>query len=783
SSQEAERLVHILLPGASVPNALRRGILAKAEGNPFYAEEIVRMLADRGILLRDADCAEQQDGQASHDGDCGWSIAPGWEGSPEVVDPVIPDTVQGVLAARLDLLAPAERALLQHAAIIGRRFWVGALQSLAPGLSRQVLQAQLEPLLRKDLIEESDLGTELAASGEPVYIFKHALTREVTYATIPRARRAAEHGRLAAWLEQRAGGTSDNLAELLAHHYVQFYRQSTLPDALGVSRRQAIRDKVLRYLRLAGDIAMARHALAKADYYFSEGLAVLSDDPGQPNLPLQVELLMKRGDARALRAQGDAAWADYREALRWWLQVGASDTHQEPQAAGASPQSDQGSAAELPDDWKQQGMRLYRLLVLLPTRHTGWFNHVPPHEELRAYLVSGLELADRLGQRDTLDGAALLTAKSFFWWSWPEKRGEHELLDALRSAREAVRISERLGNARGASEALDALGNMQATTTDLRGHLESQTRRLAWAQQIDDTAELVDIHAEVSAAYQMVGAYELAIEHARLAIALADTADTDLLRVQALQRAVLAYFEGDRWTEAIATGARLIETASQVSIGHSDHHRWALLALAIAYARRGEVEDAERTARLVQPVPEAHETQYIGVFLGRLAMARGDWLEAERLLLRALDYEPGRHILAALYAELAELAARMENRPLYDRFGAEALELGWRSGARKALAQAIRARGVLGIGEARWEDAEADLLNALKRFEDLGTRWELARTRYLLAGMAARRGAEHDATLARETLTQALGTFEDLGAVADVARTKAALSGGKVSLT
>jgi hypothetical protein len=130
---------------------------------------------------------------------------------------------------------------------------------------------------------------------------------------------------------------------------------------------------------------------------------------------------------------------------------------------------------------------------------------------------------------------------------------------------------------------------------------------------------------------------------------------------------------------------------------------------------------------------------------------------------------------------LADLGARRGNRLLYDRFGAEALELGWRSGARKALAQAIRARGIHAVAEARWEDADADLRNALKRFEDLGTAWEEARTRVDVAVLAHRRGAGDDDALARDQLTTALAIFTRLGAQADAALTVAKLRGGEVA--
>jgi hypothetical protein len=779
SDSASAQLVDMLLPGASVPDALRRGILTKAEGNPFYVEEIIRMLADRGILIYEDGATAN--GDAPDDSGCGWRLAPGWETSREVVDPVIPDTVQGVLAARLDMLAPSERTLLQHAAIIGRQFWAGALSSLSFGMSRKAIEGQIAPLVRKGMIQPSDHVSALIPSGEAVYTFRHALTREVTYATIPRARRANEHARLAAWLEQRAGGKADTFVELVAHHYLEFYRQASHSDPRSMARRVAAREKVIHYLSQAGDVATARHALVKADQYYSDALEVVADALAAPDVPLHVALLMQRGNVRALLTLGDDAWSDYREALRLWLEVGA-DARRDAQGRATATADDAAEDTErVAADWQRRGLSLYRQLVLLPSRWGGWFRDPPAHEDVRTYLQAGLELAERLGQRDTADYAALLTAKSFFWWSWSERRGEHELLDALRSAREAVRITEQLGDALGASAALDALGNMQATTTDLRGHLETQTRRLEWGRQIDDPTELVDIHAEVSSAHQMVGDYQAAAEHAQIAWNIAEEADADVLRLQALQRLIVAHFEGDHWAETAALGPRLLDVLHRVTTKHSDRLRWSFLAIAVTHALRGEERDAGRYARYVHPVADAHETQYVGLYWARLALARGDWQEAERLMLRAYTYEPGRHILAALHSDLAELAARTRNRQLFDRFGAEALELGWRSGARKALAQAIRARAIVALNGDHLEDAQADLANSLKRYTDLGTAWEFARTRYLQAAVM-RRATPIDSAAIREALTEALRTFEGMGAIADAGRTRSALAGGEVRL-
>ncbi len=787
--QEANRLVRELLPGDGVPESLRRGILTQGEGNPFYFEEIIRMLADRGILVKDGET------------NAGWRVAAEWEGSREVTDPAIPDTVQGVLAARLDLLTETERDLLQHASVIGRYFWPSALRALHPNLDEDMADV-MAALIAKDLIREADRQeASVAPPGEALYMFTHALTREVTYGTIPRARRAHEHQRVAEWLEIFAKGREAEFADLIAQHYAQYYAQAGLARSGNSERRKVVREKVLRYLVLAADQAAARHANAKAERYFTDALTLLEDDALAEDVPQRVDLFIRRGDTHRAQLQGDAAWDDYRDALRLWSAysafmvdgAGLEETPDVPVSApvgadgalAALAQSPlpQSTALALPLDWRPLGLKLYRLLVLLPSRLPSLFQQPPTHDELLPYLEEGLRLMDELHQRETLDGAALLAAKAFFWWSWPQQRGERELLDALQSAREAVRISETLDNPTAASEALDALGNVQAVTTDLLGSLESQTRRLVWAQRLDDNAELVDIDGEVCMANVLVGNFAEAAEHGRRSLERAIAADTDILRARALRNLTLAYFEWDHWPDTIRTGERLAEVSRSLDTPAPSHQRWALLAWATALARTGERDAADALYRRVGMAADRVTEQYVELYKARLALARGATKEARQILITALDARAGRFILPALLAELAELGARSGERALYDRYGAQALELGWRSGARKALAQANRASGIVAIADGRWDDALGDLHDALNRYVALDTPWEEARTRYALASLYQRRGAEGDAELAHTELTHALALFERQQAVRDIARVRAALSDGGVSIT
>ena len=185
-----------LIP-AELPAGVREVVIQRAEGNPFFVEELVRTLIDRGVL-------ERQNG--------------GWIAHELADELVVPDTVRAVLAARIDLLEPAEKAALQAAAVIGRTFWSSPVYELLEGL---------EPDLR--LLEERDFIHHRSGSsivGEREFAIKHALTREVAYESLPTMKRARFHARFAAWLE-RIGEGRDEDAVLLAHHYAEAVRPDT----------------------------------------------------------------------------------------------------------------------------------------------------------------------------------------------------------------------------------------------------------------------------------------------------------------------------------------------------------------------------------------------------------------------------------------------------------------------------------------------------------------------------------------------------------------------------
>jgi ABC-type oligopeptide transport system substrate-binding subunit/class 3 adenylate cyclase len=216
------------LAGGQIPEPLRGRILASAEGNPFFLEEIVRSLADAGAIVDD---------------ERGWRVEPG-------VTPEIPMTVEKVIGSRIDNLAPLTRDTLTAAAVLGRTFDQRLLQAVC---ADREIQADLTDLMRLDLVRESRRWPE------PEYRFKHALIQEAAYRTLVREDHGRLHRRAAEWLEARGAGRDHEGAGLLAYHW------------LGADDV----DQAIRYLTIAGDRARLAYALDEAIDHYRDLLPLL----------------------------------------------------------------------------------------------------------------------------------------------------------------------------------------------------------------------------------------------------------------------------------------------------------------------------------------------------------------------------------------------------------------------------------------------------------------------------------------------------------------------------
>jgi class 3 adenylate cyclase/tetratricopeptide (TPR) repeat protein len=246
SDAETCRIAHERFGALEPPEALARRVAERAGGNPLFAEEIASFLLERRIVRRAGEGLEYDD---------------------DAVTGALPASVQSLLSARIDRLEQSDRAILQAASVIGRRFDSDILATASD--DGDALRERLAALQKAGLLQPGD------ASGE--FVFKHALVRDALYDSLLTARRAALHRRIAAAIERRSGNRPIKVAELLAHHY-------GMTDCV---------EKAFEYLALAGAKSTGVYSLEEADRYFARAMEVATAFPGRIDAAKFGDLLVR----------------------------------------------------------------------------------------------------------------------------------------------------------------------------------------------------------------------------------------------------------------------------------------------------------------------------------------------------------------------------------------------------------------------------------------------------------------------------------------------------------
>jgi class 3 adenylate cyclase len=222
-----------------------RELVSRSGGNPLYAEEYARMLAQR-----------KNGGELP-----------------------LPDSVHGIIAARLDTLPRDEKALVQDAAVLGKMFWAGELAHVA-GIAPAAVAERLHGLERKEFVRRERRSS---VAGDTAYVFRHVLVRDVAYGQIPRSRRAEKHRLAAEWIDSLAGDRREDLADMVAHHYSSAL---ALARATGQTADE-LAERARHALREAGDRGAALNAFSAAARFYGEALALWPEaDAERPRLLL-----------------------------------------------------------------------------------------------------------------------------------------------------------------------------------------------------------------------------------------------------------------------------------------------------------------------------------------------------------------------------------------------------------------------------------------------------------------------------------------------------------------
>jgi class 3 adenylate cyclase/tetratricopeptide (TPR) repeat protein len=717
SAEDAERLVTLLLAVEDLPDDLRRRILGHAEGNPFFLEEIIRQLIDKGVVVRAGDR---------------------WRATSGVQEVAIPDTIQGVLAARIDLLEPEEKRALQAASVVGRVFWTGAVGAVVNGHSPNGdMDDLLERVERRELVL-SRLSSSVA--GEREYIFKHVLTRDVAYEGLPRRDRADAHARVARWIEGTVGDRRMEFVELLAHHFREAHRgvaegpRVTDPEAAGV---EVLRSKAFEYLLMASQDARRRQVLAKSQRLGEEALGLAAQ-------PLE--------RARAYEALGQAYVNDYQGDLAWKNFTAAIDTRVE-----ALPQDSEAIA------------RLSAWAVEVPTRWPGSMTDIPSEEEVTTYVELG---SRHVGTEDSPTLVRLLTNRSFWPFAFERDRplSDQEYDDAIDAGDRAVAMAMRLNRPALASAALDGVGGAYMARGLESKSLEITNRRLALLPSLEDPWELGDTHAMAAWTRFHVGRYREAFTIADEGVKNTPPDAPGMLLHCIAWRALARCRLGD-WEGFFADLVRSQEFMGDRSAEPPYFAARPFAAAALVHDVQGNRAAADRFLELIRRIDdrqgEAKATDRDPWIAWTLAR-RGQFDEVRARLWRPL-LETWKAALPMIMEARCDVLGDMEAWDEVPAFLEEARSYTTVAGVEALPAFADRLEGRWALARQEWPAAGDLLSSAASRFASLEARWEEARTRLLLAEalLAAGRG---DA--ARIELDSAHPVFDRLISVRELAQAR-----------
>ena len=672
SDEHSRALVRALLPSG---HEVVPAVAERSGGNPLFAEEMARRISEEGTI----EAAE------------------------------LPDTVQAVLAARLDSLEPFERRLVQQASVLGRTFPEDALASLA-GADRRELDRALVSLQEKDILTPA---VDAPVAGEREMAFKHVLIRDVAYGMLPKAVRSRKHFEVGTIIEKRVGDRTDEMVALLAEHYG---RAAALGRESGVTPQEldAMRAQALRFLEEAGDAAALLYANREAAAHYRHARAICPQDGRAEG----VRIGEKLGDVSLRLGRVDEAIAVWSDCLDWHRGQEdlerVADLHRKIGAA-LSHKGERKAAIE----HYQKGINLLkdgppRIELVRLYEEAAWL-YLHTGDNMLAIYASekALRLAERLDETRAASRAHGIFGRVF-----------GRIGDTAKARQNLERAVEL---ARGSDDgetilALSALGRqLEISEADVSGARAMYEEALALAEQVGMLPAQVELHAWLAQLAAYSADWEQVERSTEASATLAEREGlVGKLCLPYALRGLLRWREG-RIGEATVLFHRAHELAEQV--GWSEIAFQALFGLAIALRDQGDLDGA--TAALDQSIEVCERAGLI---------AQSIQATGARAVILALAHRPqAAREAAALTAQLSErlhypvgqaaaLEARgvaSEDRTEGARLLAEAEEA-WRALDRPL--EATRARllaGQLLLGEDD-ERAQELLESAAERSDALG---------------------------------------------------------------
>src|SRR5438094_1754314 len=537
TAQQSTTLLDEILEGSALPETLRRDLVATADGNPLFLEEIIRRLVDGGMLVRNGS---------------GWRVS-------GTLPSALPDTVTAVLGARIDALPPAQKRALQEAAVIGRVFWEAPVRQATADPD---VTASLLALEAKGLVSVHPIS---AIAGELEFIFKHALVRDVAYAGLPRIRRARAHAEAARWAEQIAGDRSEELAELIADHY----RKAVLGDDADLAwtddpvARAELRTRAFEALLTAGAVARKRFSVPQALQLHHDALRLSLNDVER---------------ARVLEAIGD----DHEGAFHGDDAV--------PAWEGAL------AALEQSPETRMDRIRLIVKCAKMTCIRWGGFKVVPPTRQVDDYIDAGLSAGPEARDRGWLLAmrAYCNTRKGD-----PQEIDVMPIVERTRAGNEAARIGQELGDVDLQVLATRALSGLAITQGAYARAMEFTRLDAALVDRVAAGRDRALGLFWLALRYMDIdGRYEEGLDLAERSYQLAkQLAPHDVLH--ATHALLYGNSSLGRWQLIDALHEEHLENFQKDKDMSCPYVRGGLLISAAILAHRGDVERAKETAALV----------------------------------------------------------------------------------------------------------------------------------------------------------------------------------------
>jgi class 3 adenylate cyclase/tetratricopeptide (TPR) repeat protein len=699
SREETSQLIAAHLSGAELPGATKTALLERAGGNPLYAGEFARMLADRGMV-------ERRGGTMT--------LAAG-------ADIPVPETVQAVIAARLDTLPAERKALVHDAAVVGTVFWLGALAYMS-GLDEPAVEQGLRTVAGKELLRPVRISS---VKGQAEYAFRHLLIRDVAYQQIPRAARMRKHRAVAAWIERLAGDRVTDRAEIVAHHYGQALQ---LARAAGLDGEVAeLEGQARRFLVMAADRALEFDP-RKAEELYRQALSLCP-----PRRPERGRLLVKTAEAALVGGRLAEAQRDFEEAI---------------------------------GELRNQGDLLGAGEAMVRLARTSWFRGETDHK--RALLAQAIELLEREPPGKELALAYTNTA------------ADHMVANRAREcvawSEKALALAQTLGLDAEAIRARQLRGLARCDLSDLTGGLADLREALRLSLDLGLGNETIRSYGNLGDWVWLAESPAHGLEVKRAGIEFGERRGLTLPVVWARAETVWPLFDLGDWDELLRVARDLVawdrrHGGGQVAVVALTYMAHVLVyrgepgqaqALAAEFLPRArEIRDPQvlvpavaavaliehahgNRAAAVRLIEELEEvTRDRPVFRARhlpealrLCVAAGALDLAERLLDTDM-HQAARHRHAVLTSRGVLAEARGELRAaarLHGEAGARWAEYGFRLEQGQASLGAGRCLVALGLHR----DAAAPLAESLRIFEALGAGPLRADAERLLAGAGAR---------------------------------------------